>query len=264
MRAYARGERCLMQLLQESLDDPSAEPCGRCSVCRGALPDALGAGRRRRRPWPTVTAAAARRRRTCWSRARCGRAARSAPRGRIPPTDGRAGPHAGLRRRPRVARDGCATLFARDAPAPAEVRRRLRAPARASGGTVVAGPARGGGRPAPPAGCRADRLGGRPPRHGRAPRPRRPWPARRRRPDLRELSSSDEAAFWRDHLDAGPRRPATVAGPGRCCWSWTPPPRCGRSRWLARCCAGRRGRRAPAAPAPPAVTGCRSTARTLG
>jgi ATP-dependent DNA helicase RecQ len=38
MRAYTRGERCLMQLLQESLDDPTATPCGRCSVCRGALP----------------------------------------------------------------------------------------------------------------------------------------------------------------------------------------------------------------------------------
>ena len=41
MRAYIRGERCLMQLLQESLDDPTAEPCGRCSVCRGGLPEAL-------------------------------------------------------------------------------------------------------------------------------------------------------------------------------------------------------------------------------
>ncbi|MGW1347014.1 RecQ family ATP-dependent DNA helicase [Kribbella sp. NPDC002412] len=43
MRAYTRGERCLMQLLQESLDDPSAEPCGRCSVCLGELPDPLQA-----------------------------------------------------------------------------------------------------------------------------------------------------------------------------------------------------------------------------
>lgn len=41
MRAYTRGERCLMQLLQESLDDPSAEQCGRCSVCLGLLPDPL-------------------------------------------------------------------------------------------------------------------------------------------------------------------------------------------------------------------------------
>jgi ATP-dependent DNA helicase RecQ len=30
-------------------------------------------------------------------------------------------------------------------------------------------------------------------------------------PDLRELSSSDEAAFWRDHLDAAPAA-AAVAG----------------------------------------------------
>ncbi|MFT4010088.1 MAG: DEAD/DEAH box helicase [Nocardioidaceae bacterium] len=43
MRAYVRGERCLMELLQESLDDPSAEPCGRCSVCRRSLPPALSA-----------------------------------------------------------------------------------------------------------------------------------------------------------------------------------------------------------------------------
>ncbi|MFK4085537.1 RecQ family ATP-dependent DNA helicase [Kribbella sp. NPDC020789] len=43
MRAYTRGERCLMQLLQESLDDASAEPCGRCSVCLGSLPEPLSA-----------------------------------------------------------------------------------------------------------------------------------------------------------------------------------------------------------------------------
>src|ERR1035437_810482 len=41
MRAYTRGQRCLMQLLQESLDDPSAQPCGRCSVCLGHLPQPL-------------------------------------------------------------------------------------------------------------------------------------------------------------------------------------------------------------------------------
>lgn len=38
MRSYTRGDRCLMRLLQESLDDPSATPCGRCSVCLGVLP----------------------------------------------------------------------------------------------------------------------------------------------------------------------------------------------------------------------------------
>ncbi|MFT3899021.1 MAG: DEAD/DEAH box helicase [Gordonia sp. (in: high G+C Gram-positive bacteria)] len=41
MRSYVRGERCLMQLLTASLDDPLTEPCGRCSVCLGTLPDGL-------------------------------------------------------------------------------------------------------------------------------------------------------------------------------------------------------------------------------
>lgn len=39
MRRYTRGESCLMQLLQESLDDETAAPCGRCSVCRAGLPE---------------------------------------------------------------------------------------------------------------------------------------------------------------------------------------------------------------------------------
>jgi ATP-dependent DNA helicase RecQ len=43
MRAYTRGDRCLMRLLQESLDDPSAADCGRCSVCLGTLPEPLSA-----------------------------------------------------------------------------------------------------------------------------------------------------------------------------------------------------------------------------
>ncbi|MDP9823538.1 RecQ family ATP-dependent DNA helicase [Nocardioides massiliensis] len=41
MRSYTRSESCLMQLLQRSLDDPTAEPCGRCSACLGALPTGL-------------------------------------------------------------------------------------------------------------------------------------------------------------------------------------------------------------------------------
>ena len=41
MRAYTRGQSCLMHLLQESLDDPSAQECGRCSVCLGLLPEPL-------------------------------------------------------------------------------------------------------------------------------------------------------------------------------------------------------------------------------
>lgn len=43
MRAYGRGERCLMQVLQEALDDPSATACGRCSVCTGSLPAGVSA-----------------------------------------------------------------------------------------------------------------------------------------------------------------------------------------------------------------------------
>ncbi|MUM18525.1 ATP-dependent DNA helicase RecQ [Mycobacterium sp. CBMA271] len=42
MKAYTRSERCLMQLLTESLDDPQAASCGRCSVCLGQTPDGLG------------------------------------------------------------------------------------------------------------------------------------------------------------------------------------------------------------------------------
>ena len=52
MRAYTRGDRCLMQLLQESLDDPSARSCGRCSVCLGHLPAPLV-----ERPEPATVAA---------------------------------------------------------------------------------------------------------------------------------------------------------------------------------------------------------------
>ncbi|MFT4200956.1 RecQ family ATP-dependent DNA helicase [Gordonia sp. (in: high G+C Gram-positive bacteria)] len=43
MRSYVRGEKCLMQLLTASLDDPLTEPCRRCSVCLGSLPDGLPA-----------------------------------------------------------------------------------------------------------------------------------------------------------------------------------------------------------------------------
>ena len=43
MRSYARSQRCLEGVLRESLDDPAAAECGRCSVCRGALPEGLAA-----------------------------------------------------------------------------------------------------------------------------------------------------------------------------------------------------------------------------
>lgn len=38
MRQYAHGAGCLMQFLQQALDDPDPRPCGRCSVCTGTLP----------------------------------------------------------------------------------------------------------------------------------------------------------------------------------------------------------------------------------
>jgi ATP-dependent DNA helicase RecQ len=43
MRSYIEGRTCLMQLLQESLDDPTARRCGRCSACLGELPEGLAA-----------------------------------------------------------------------------------------------------------------------------------------------------------------------------------------------------------------------------
>jgi ATP-dependent DNA helicase RecQ len=39
MRAYARRRGCLMEFLQQALDDPDPGPCGRCSVCTGELPE---------------------------------------------------------------------------------------------------------------------------------------------------------------------------------------------------------------------------------
>ncbi|WP_116113610.1 RecQ family ATP-dependent DNA helicase [Austwickia chelonae] len=38
MRSFLSGHTCLMSLLQEALDDPSARSCGRCSTCTGELP----------------------------------------------------------------------------------------------------------------------------------------------------------------------------------------------------------------------------------
>ncbi|MHB9101835.1 MAG: helicase-related protein, partial [Sulfuricella sp.] len=36
MQAYIEGQQCLMQFLAAALDDPLAQPCGKCAVCRGA------------------------------------------------------------------------------------------------------------------------------------------------------------------------------------------------------------------------------------
>ncbi|CAN5561076.1 RecQ family ATP-dependent DNA helicase [soil metagenome] len=35
LHRYMSGEKCLMAFLREALDDPAAEPCGRCEVCVG-------------------------------------------------------------------------------------------------------------------------------------------------------------------------------------------------------------------------------------
>lgn len=35
MQAYIEGQQCLMQFLAAALDDPLAEPCGKCAVCLG-------------------------------------------------------------------------------------------------------------------------------------------------------------------------------------------------------------------------------------
>jgi ATP-dependent DNA helicase RecQ len=41
MAAFGADGRCLMRALQEELDDPDPQDCGRCSVCAGALDPAL-------------------------------------------------------------------------------------------------------------------------------------------------------------------------------------------------------------------------------
>jgi ATP-dependent DNA helicase RecQ len=45
MRDYMSARRCLMRALRESLDDPQAADCGRCSVCTGTLPEPAGGPR---------------------------------------------------------------------------------------------------------------------------------------------------------------------------------------------------------------------------
>ncbi|WP_460871163.1 RecQ family ATP-dependent DNA helicase [Nocardioides pakistanensis] len=120
MRAYTRGERCLMQLLQESLDDPTAEPCGRCSVCRGGLPE-MFAGQ------PSVETVGAVTRllrgqvhvvepRKMWPGGAFG------SRGRIPAEEGHAPGRALVYADAPEWREAVAEMFARDAPADDEVK----------------------------------------------------------------------------------------------------------------------------------------------
>jgi ATP-dependent DNA helicase RecQ len=198
MRAYVRGERCLMELLQESLDDPAAEPCGRCSVCRGGLPDAL-AGEASPETVAKVTALLRGQvhllePRKMWPGGAFG------SRGRIPAEEAHDVGRTLVFADAPEWRETVAALFARDAPAPAEVGEacvrllsQWRTVWRSRPDVVV--DLTTGGLPVM-TGSVADHLAS----VGRLDRATLPGPVSP--PDLRELSSSDEAAFWRDHLDA--------------------------------------------------------------
>ena len=207
MRAYTRGERCLMELLQTSLDDPHAEPCGRCSVCLGGLPEALDGA-----PSPETLKKVTdllRRQvhllepRKMWPGGAFG------TRGRIAPDDahevGRTLIHADAPE----WRDTVASLFKVDAAAPEEVGEacvRLLAGWKDSWSQrpEVGVDLPAAGFPMMTASV-ADHVAAR----GRLDRASLPAPGRL--PDLRAMSSADEAAFWRDALTPG-TLPAEVAG----------------------------------------------------
>ncbi len=208
MRAYVRGERCLMELLQESLDDPAAEPCGRCSVCRGGLPDALD-GAASAETVATVTALLRGQvhilePRKMWPGGAFG------SRGKIPAEEAHDPGRTLVFADAPEWRETVAAMFARDAPAPAEV---TDACVRVLAGWRSSWPARpevvvdltATGSPVLTASV-ADHLAS----VGGLERATLAGPVVA--PDLREMSSSDEAAFWRDHLDAAP---ATAAVTGR-------------------------------------------------
>jgi ATP-dependent DNA helicase RecQ len=199
MRAYVRGERCLMELLQESLDDPAAEPCGRCSVCRGGLPEALD-GAPSAETVATVTGLLRGQvhvlePRKMWPGGAFG------SRGRIAAEDAHDVGRTLVFADAPEWRETVAALFARDAPAPQDVldacvrllsqwrttwrsRPEVVVDLSATGLPVMTGSV-------------ADHLAA----VGRLERASLTGPPSP--PDLRELSSADEAAFWKDHLDAG-------------------------------------------------------------
>ncbi len=115
MRRYAHGQGCLMQFLQQALDDPDPHPCGRCSVCTGSCPrPAPRPDPRDDHRGPAVSSAAGRRRRTAQVVAQ--RPAR--PQGQDRRPAGR--PGVGLRRRPGWSQV-LASLWQHEAPAPSEV-----------------------------------------------------------------------------------------------------------------------------------------------
>jgi ATP-dependent DNA helicase RecQ len=203
MRSYTRGERCLMQLLQEALDDPTAEPCGRCSVCRGELPEELSGAAGAE----TVAAVTRLLRgqvhvvepRKMWPGGAFGARGRIAAEELAAP--GRALVHADAPE----WRDTVAAMFARDAPAPDEVKEgcvrllsqwRTSWPARPE---VVVDLAAAGF--ATMTADVADHLA----TVGRLARASLPvTPAAPRPEELRDLGSAEEAATWRDRLDVGP------------------------------------------------------------
>jgi ATP-dependent DNA helicase RecQ len=209
MRAYVRGERCLMELLQESLDDPAAEPCGRCSVCRGGLPDGVAGAASDE----TVAAVTALLRgqvhvlepRKMWPGGAFGQ------RGKIPPEQAHEEGRTLVFADAPEWRETVARLFAADAPAPPEV---ADACVRLLSGWRGSWSARPEvvvdlsvtGHPVM-TGSVADRVA----EVGRLSRATLAAPVSP--PDLRELGSAEEAAYWRDHLDAGPLRDQVA---GRC------------------------------------------------
>ncbi|QNN53131.1 RecQ family ATP-dependent DNA helicase [Nocardioides mesophilus] len=207
MRAYTRGERCLMQLLQLSLDDPHAEPCGRCSVCRGALSEDLSGA-----PEPETVQAVTRllrgqvhllEPRKMWPGGAFG------ARGRIPAEEGHEVGRTLIHADAPEWRESVAAMFGADAPAPEEVRDgavRLLSGWRGSWSrrpeVVVDLPAAGQRQLTASVADHIAAVG----QLGRAS-----MPVPDRLPDLRELSSADEAAFWRDAFTPG-SAPAEVAG----------------------------------------------------
>lgn len=198
MRDYASGRRCLMQLLQESLDDPSAQACGRCSVCTGSLPDGLP-----EQPSVETTRAVAGLLRTQWHPVEPRKmwpGGAFGSRGRISPAEtaepGRALIHADAPE----WRELVATAFDRDAPPPEElvdgVVTLLKAwgrqwPARPD--VVVALPAAGLTALTHGLADRVAEIG----RLSRAPLEVDDDAVRAARTS-RDLTSADEAAAWRD------------------------------------------------------------------
>ena len=207
MRAYTRGERCLMELLQSALDDPHAEPCGRCSVCRAALPESFDS-----RPAPETVRAVTdllRGQRHTLEPRKMWPGGAFGSRGRIAPSELPAEGRALVFADAPEWRETVATLFARDGAAPVDV---LEACVRLLVDWRGSWPARpevvvdlaAAGFPALTSSV-ADHLAAT----GRLDRVSLPLPAAPSRSrDLRELSSADEAALWRDLVDVAAAGPA--------------------------------------------------------